>query len=268
MSEIVPAYVESKTAHLNPILDADSFIYRAGFSGVERDEDGNPYPTPLAHSLANLRAIMDNILERFPHRDWEKVFLTPSGGFRYKVATLKSYKGSRKSPKPQHFDSMREYLVKKYGAIVVDEDLPPDERREADDWTGMTQWAHPDKSTCIVGVDKDLLQIPGWHYDPVKDQFQMRTLNDGNMMFWWQMIVGDSTDSIPGLKGYGKTKANGILESCSRKPVRVMRTVADLYKKEFSGKWKSALDEMAQLLFIHREEGKDWKHYFGEVLDL
>jgi hypothetical protein len=47
-----------------------------------------------------------------------------------------------------------------------------------------------------------------------------------------------------------------------------MKAVATLYKKEFSGRWKDALDENAQLLFIHREEGRKWDHYFGEVLDL
>jgi hypothetical protein len=268
MSEIVPAYVESKTAHLNPILDADSFVYRAGFSGVNRDEEGNPEPTPLAHSLANLRTIVDNILERFPRREWDKVLLTPSGGFRYKVATIRPYKGQRKSPKPQHFEAMRDYLQKKYGAIVVDEELPPDERREADDYCGMIQWKHDDKSTCIVGIDKDLLQIPGWHFNPVKDEFQNRTLRDANLFFWYQVCVGDSVDNIAGLKGMGPKKTEGLLESCGRKPVRVMKAVANLYKKEFSGKWKEALDENAQLLFIHREAGRDWKHYFGEVLSL
>jgi DNA polymerase-1 len=268
MSSIVPAYVESKTAHLLPLIDADSLVYRAGFSGVERDEEGKPQHTPLAHSLSNLRTIMDSILDKFPRREGEHVFLTPSGGFRYKVAKIRPYKGTRTSHKPEHFTAMREYLQKKYGAIVVDEDLPEDQRREADDFCGMYQWAKPDKSTCVVSGDKDLKQIPGWLYNPQKDTFEMRTLRDADLFFWYQMCVGDSVDNVAGLKGMGPKKTEGLLESCSRKPVRVMKAVAALYKKEFSGRWKDALDENAQLLFIHRQEGKDWKEYFGGVHDL
>jgi DNA polymerase-1 len=120
----------------------------------------------------------------------------------------------------------------------------------------------------VVSGDKDLKQIPGWLYNPQKDTFEMRTLRDADLFFWYQMCVGDSVDNVAGLKGMGPKKTEGLLESCSRKPVRVMKAVATLYKKEFSGRWKDALDENAQLLFIHRQEGKDWKEYFGGVLDL
>lgn len=261
MSDIVASYVPSKTAHLTPLIDADSLVYRAGFSGVEKDEKGNPFPTPLSHSLSNLRTIMDNILDKFPRREGEHVFLTPSGGFRYKVATIREYKGNRKSPKPQHFQAMREYLQKKYGAVVVDEDLPEDQRREADDFCGMYQWAKPDKSTCVVSGDKDLKQIPGWLYSPARDEFQMRTLNDADMFFWFQVMAGDCVDNVKGLSGIGEKKALKILEACCRKRSRVRRAVCDLYRKEYSDKWESALDENATLVFIHREEGKNWRDY-------
>ena len=262
MSEIKASYVPSKTAHLNPIIDSDSLIFRAGWVGIERDSEGNPAPSPLSHSLANLKTTVSNILDRFPHREWEKLYLTAPGGYRHKVATLRPYKGTRTSKKPEHYDAMRKYLVEYWGAEVVDEDLPGDERREADDACGSLQWAHPDKSTCLCAVDKDLLQLPGWSYNPVKDEFQMRSLIDADLFFWKQMMTGDTVDNIPGLKGVGEKTAEKVLESCLRKRNRVRRAVEDLYKKEFSGKWKGAMDEMAQLLFIHREPGKSWKEYF------
>lgn len=264
MSEIVPAYVESKTAHLNPIVDSDSLIFRAGWVGIERDSEGNPAPSPLSHSLANLKTTVSNILDRFPAREWEKLYLTATkGGYRYKAATMRPYKGSRKAKRPEHYDTMRKYLVEYWGAEVVDEDLPEDERREADDACGSLQWQHADKSTCLVAIDKDLLQLPGWHYHPVKDEFHMRTLNQADLWFWKQMMTGDTVDNIPGLKGVGEKSAEKVIEGCARKKNRVRKAVEDMYKKEFSGKWKEAMDEMATLLFIHREPGKTWREYFG-----
>lgn len=264
MSEIVPAYVESKTAHLNPIVDSDSLIFRAGWVGIERDSEGNPAPSPLSHSLANLKTTVSNILDRFPAREWEKLYLTATkGGYRYKAATMRPYKGSRKAKRPEHYDAMRKYLVEYWGAEVVDEDLPEDERREADDACGSLQWQHADKSTCLVAIDKDLLQLPGWHYHPVKDEFHMRTLNQADLWFWKQMMTGDTVDNIPGLKGVGEKSAEKVIEGCARKRNRVRKAVEDMYRKEFSGKWKEAMDEMATLLFIQREPGKTWREYFG-----
>lgn len=259
---IVPSYVESKTAHLNPLIDADSLIYRAGWTGVERLEDGNPTPSPLSHSLSNLRTIMEGILDRFPRREYEKVFLTPSGGYRFKRATMRPYKGSRTAKKPEHFHAMREYLIKNYGAEVVDEDKPEDDRREADDACGSWQWQHPDKSTCVVSSDKDLKQTPGWLYNPIKDTFECRTLLDADLFFYYQMMVGDCVDNIAGLKGIGDKKAIKVLESCSRKKNRVRKAVEDMYKSEFSGKWEDAYDEMATLLFIQRAPDTPWTEYF------
>lgn len=264
MSSIVPAYVESKTGHLNCIIDCDSIVYKCGWVGVERDEDGNPLPSPLAHSLSNLKTTVEGILARFPHRNWERIYLTPSGGFRYSVAKSKPYKGSRKSKKPQWFHEMREYLVKHYGAIIVDEDKPENERREADDLCSSDQWAHPDKSTCVCSIDKDLLMVPGWNYNFNKDQFQCRTLVEADLWFYYQLMVGDGVDNIAGLKGIGPKKAEQLIEACSRKRNRVRKAVFDLYRKEFSSKWEDALDETATLLFLEREPGKTWREYFWQ----
>jgi DNA polymerase-1 len=204
---------------------------------------------------------MTGILDRFPARDYEKVFLTPSGGYRFKVATLKPYKSTRSAKKPEHYQAMREYLIKHYGAEVVDEDLPEDERREADDAVSSWQWAHPDRSTCVVSADKDLKQTPGWLYSPVKDTFECRTLLDADLFFYKQVLMGDSVDAIPGLKGVGEKTAEKIIQGCMRKRNRVRRAVEDGYKREFSGKWFEALDEVATLVFMQREPGMTWQHY-------
>jgi 5'-3' exonuclease len=157
---------------------------------------------------------------------------------------------------------MREYLVKHYGAIIVDEDKPENERREADDLCASWQWTHPDKSTCLCSIDKDLLQVPGHHLNFNKDQFQVRTLLDADLFFYYQLLVGDSVDNIAGAKGIGPKKAEQLIVSCSRKKNRVRKAVFDIYRKEFSSQWEAALDENATLLFLQRDEGKTWRDYF------
>lgn len=261
MAEIIASYVPSKTAHLNPIVDSDSLIFRAGWVGIERDSEGNPAPSPLSHSLSNLKTTVTNILDRFPNREWEKLYLTAPGGYRHKVATLRPYKGTRTAKKPEHYEAMRKYLVEYWGAEVVDEDIPEDERREADDAVCSLQWSHPNKTTCIVGLDKDLKQCPGWHYHPTKDTFECRTLLDADIFFWRQCLTGDTCDNIGGLKGVGDKTADKIIEGCLRKRNRIRRAVEDGYKREFSGKWFEALNEVATLVFMQRDPGQTWQHY-------
>jgi len=128
---------------------------------------------------------------------------------------------------------------------------------EADDAQGIEQWAKTDRSTCIVTIDKDLNMIPGWHYNFVKDEFKYWKLSESNRFFWWQMLVGDRTDNIPGIDKIGPVRADKLLDSTKN----WKQVVENEYKRQYGEGWHLAFDEVARLLWILREEDKTYSDY-------
>ena len=84
---------------------------------------------------------------------------------------------------------------------------------EADDLVAI--WAHEaldrKEEYVICGIDKDLLQIPGHHYNYGKDTWKLINEEEALHNLYLQCLTGDATDNIPGLKGIGPKKAEKIL---------------------------------------------------------
>ena len=91
------------------------------------------------------------------------------------------------------------------------------DRLEADDVLAIRnkQLNELGVSNVIVSVDKDLLQIPGVHYNPIKDEIQSITEFSASYNFWKQVLMGDVTDGIYGISGVGPKTAEKILASRS-----------------------------------------------------
>lgn len=228
-----------KTSELTPLIDCDVITYRCGFA-VKDDE-------PLEYALSTVKHSVLGILDKFPDRKDQRLFLTGKNNFRDKIATIQVYKGNRDpSHKPKFYQEIKDYLIDVHGAEVVN-------GIEADDAQGMEQWKHKDRSTVIVGIDKDMRMIPGWHYNYVKDILDYVTLQDGNAFFFHQMLVGDRTDNVPGIKGLGEVKAAKLLAPCQKDVIRMRDTVMEQYIKQYGSDGERAYHEVANLLWIRRE---------------
>ncbi len=125
-----------------------------------------------------------------------KVFLSGNDNFRYAINP--EYKANRKDvPRPEWLQPVREYLVVNHKAIICD-------GVEADDELGI----HQDKennTTIIASIDKDLLMIPGLHYNFVKDEHSTVTKLEGLRHFYIQLILGDKADNIFGYDGKARS---------------------------------------------------------------
>lgn len=168
----------------------------------EQQYDIDSYRTvePVSHALANVKSTIAKILDKTNCNEFV-VFLSSGNNFRSKIATIKEYKGNRKDArKPEHYAAIWEYLIKHYGAFVV-------ESIEADDALAMCQT----KDTVICSIDKDLLQVPGFHYDWVGDFKTLVSPAVGKRKLYQQVLTGDSTDNIPGIRGIGPVKARAII---------------------------------------------------------
>jgi len=161
---------------------------------------------PIANCLHTVDKMIHKIITN-THSHSHMTVLSGTDNFRYYVDP--DYKANRKdSEKPKYFDQIREHLVKKHKAKIVN-------KMEADDAVGILATAvdeDVDKDYVIVSIDKDLDQIPGLHYNWKKDTHYTVTKAEAKEFIYTQLITGDATDNIKGLPKWGPAKAKKLLK--------------------------------------------------------
>jgi 5'-3' exonuclease len=242
--------VETRHEDCSPALDIDytEFQTHAEAKKLADEKSGIIWSRkevqPLEFALQACKTALDALLAKLNPQKIS-VFLTPDRTFRHDIARTKPYKGNRDQPKPKYLKEVKEYLVKHYGATFG-------VNVEADDEIGVALSRDPDGAVSI-SIDKDLLQIPGWHYNWVNDTVQRVSPRDGDFNFYTQMLTGDATDNVPGLPGTGPAGASKILlgaKSCAELCSRVWMC----YRGEFNDAQKARdyFFEQAKLLWILR----------------
>jgi 5'-3' exonuclease len=177
---------------MKALVDGDIVVYRAAASAEEEEQ---------WVALARADKLMQDILEETT-ADSYGVYLTGSGNFRREIAP--SYKAQRPDARPKHWQAVREFLITQHKAVMCN-------GFEADDQLGIDQ-DKTHKTTVICSIDKDLLQIPGRHYNFVKKVFQEVTHDEGIKFLYIQSLVGDRSDNIFGVQGIGPVKAAKALD--------------------------------------------------------
>lgn len=218
------------------ILDGDIIAYRCG--AVTEGLDVN-----LAKWQTN--ELVKRILAETNATDWQ-IWLSGDNNFRYKLYS--DYKANRRNMvRPEHLESIREHLVVDSGARITD-------GYEADDAMGIDSTLNP--TSIISSIDKDLLQLPGLHYNFVKREFKEVNEFDGWRNFFSQLLTGDAADNLPGCPNIGKVKAEAALYPCTTR--REMYDVCcALYQRAYlkePNTWQTHLNLQAQLLYIWRKD--------------
>ena len=197
-------------------IDGDTLVYRCGFAAESGGE-----VQPLAHALQIVKQAIDGILEATEADDFI-VYLSGTGNFREEVAVTHEYKGNRKDArKPVHYDAIRTYLIEQYGAEVID-------GQEADDALGIFLTKDIKNHICC-SIDKDLLMVPGLHYNWVKKEFTYIDKTTGLINFFKQLLTGDDIDNIKGLNKIGEKTADTIL--CNALAGFLPEVVQEVYGK-------------------------------------
>lgn len=200
---------------------------------------------PLEFALQACKTTLDALLAKL-NPSKVSLFLSPDRTFRHTLAVSRPYKGNRTQPKPKYLKDCEEYLIREYGATVA-------VNREADDEIGIALSKDPGGSVS-VSIDKDLLQVPGWHYNWVNDTVRRVSNRDGDFAFYTQMLTGDVTDNVPGITGMGPAGAAKLLNGAGSSAELCSR-VWMCYRGEFNDtdKARSFFLEQAQLLWILRD---------------
>lgn len=216
------------------LIDADIVAYRCAASA---EYDGEEI------ALLRVEGMMRDILSR--HEEY-KAFLSGPNNFRYKL--YPEYKANRvNKDKPLYLKSCQDYLVNEYKAIVTD-------GCEADDMLGVNQT----DDTVIYSIDKDLLMIPGHHFNFVTGEYKEISPSDGLRQFYRQLLIGDTADNVKGVDGIGKVKA--------AKLINCLETEQDMYERVLS-LYDQDLERFminCNLLWIWQHEGETYtKRKFG-----
>ena len=212
------------------IIDADIICYRVGFASDDVDE---------AVCLGRVTALVNEIVYQNLQCDDYKAYITGRGNYRDAIAVTEPYKGNRKDAKrPIHYDAIRTHL-QRLGAELV-------EGQEADDAVAIEATK---TGGWIVSIDKDLDQVAGWHYNFVKHEEYYVTEEQGLRNFYTQMLTGDRTDNIIGLKGIGPKKAEKILIDCKTEEEMYAAVVKSYLE---AGLTEERVTENGHLLWLRR----------------
>ena len=236
---------------MKALIDADVIVYRVGFTTEEEDE-----------VIAKVRCdeMMTTILTLTEADDYH-CYLSDGkeGNYRYKI--YPAYKANRTQPRPRHYQFLKEYILQNYKSSIAI-------GQEADDALGIEQCVLYGGGTydedspppsIICSIDKDLLQIPGMHFNFVKGEFKYVSEWEGIKHFWNQVLQGDRADNIPGIPGIGPVKAGRILSDAETEEDLLLATrekYIDTYGEE---EWEDKMLLAGRLLYIRKKEDEAWQ---------
>lgn len=236
------------------LLDGDIFLYRIAWT--TENEDFNI-------AKWRLNEMIDHCLVETAATSYN-IYLSDSTENNFRFKLYPQYKQNRVQPKPKHYEALKYYMVADLGGIITTE-------QEADDILGITQTFHNENGSyedydygesIICSIDKDLLQIPGHHYNFVKREKLFITPEEGLKRFYTQLLTGDITDNIPGIYGIGPVKANKLLEGVQTE--KEMFTICqEMYAKNGISMEQMLLN--GQLLKIRTKENEVWSFPQSEV---
>jgi len=270
---------------MQPLIDGDILRYEIGFAAdtgwkalKEWKKGDDPIdPPPFDYVAELLRNRIQGICVVVGATAPPIIYFTGKGNFREGIAKKKKYKDNRSaSVKPFHYYNIQSYCQLQYECIIVD-------GMEADDALCIEQSQHPisseliDSMTIVCSRDKDLRSCPGWHFgwelgnQPqfgpyLVDELGWLKISDdrkkvrgvGYKFFAAQMLMGDSTDNIPGLPSYGPVAAFELINPCTS-ILECEKAIVEAYKKVYEDEWKDEFMEQAMLVWMVRElddEGK------------
>jgi len=188
------------------LIDGDIVAYKAAASAETPIDWGDGLWTLHAHE-ADVSIRVDEqihkLTEEAPVKDCI-VALSDKDNYRKKIATY--YKANRSNVrKPMLLNFAKEYMHQQYNTIIY-------KGLEADDVLGILGTANTD--TIIWSEDKDLLTIPAKHW--IDGEVVEQTMEQADRMFYYQTLIGDTTDNYKGCPKAGHVTATKLLDNdCS-----------------------------------------------------
>ena len=132
---------------------------------------------------------------------------------------------------------------------------------EGDDVLGILATQFPGEYI-VCSLDKDLNQIPGWHYNWGKDfPVYYVTPEEGDLFFYRQTLTGDTQDGYKGCPKIGKQKALKLLPQGESQS-----TYWDIVVEQYELKGLTEADALQQARCARILRNTDWDFNAKEVI--
>lgn len=236
-------------------------------------------PEKIANVLHTTKSMIESVLYALKTNKFNG-YLGKGDSWRVERSTLLKYKGTRDDTlRPLLLGDVRDYIIKKYGAEVV-------EGLESDDW--VTIDAYRDKSKVVVSSDKDsrgteCLVYNPFSGDPIIDcsgyghlylNGKSEVKGYGRQWFYFQ-LAGDSADNYKANcfsdLDFGDKSMYKVLKDC-KNDKESLQAVSEAFQlmypepkiitgwrgNEFEIDWKYVLNEMWSMAHMLRKPEGDY----------
>lgn len=189
------------------IIDADSIAFIIGWNYKDsgRTDQVIAHTDDFIHSMLQATQCRHYIGMLSPKAEVKN--------FRDTIAVTQLYKGNRPEKPEWHkvwAKIIEDHLINYWGFIRGPGDMETD-----DIVVALHTYLNtiPSCTPILCGNDKDALQSPGHHYNFRTNLGAHYTPEQSSYNLFFQVLMGDKTDNIPGLAGCGKVGAHKILSA-------------------------------------------------------
>lgn len=235
------------------IIDGDVLLYMSIWNSSTKEE-----------ARQNFDELFVSINETVFAKDYVMALGGPNN---FRVDLYSEYKANRsksKSTRPEWFLDLKSDIAEEYDGCILTDNC------EADDMVRI--WSEECKkaglASIVVSVDKDLDCIIGLHMNPRKHTIYTIEKDFADWFYWKQIIMGDSTDNIPGIEGVGPKKAEAILAGLITNKER-KQAVCQAYYSKYKDKGYEYMIANGRLIHIWRhinDHFKISKEYYNDAI--
>jgi DNA polymerase-1 len=253
---------------MNLIVDGSNALHRAYWVAESRTllvNDSGVWTGPLFIFLKSIKAAVDHFKPTTVWVTWDKKLNYPSTNFR-KQLSPENYKTNRDQERIARVHEQYDVITKFLTALGVKQMYPW--VLEADDIISYLTREKCNEST-IVSVDKDLLQLVSSNvqfYNPIKkklitlNNFKQETNVNVKHFVCYKALLGDKSDNLKGVAGYGVLKSKKLAEQGYDK---IIETLSESEQNIF----KHNIVMMDLFNSYTREEG-EWECYEKQYEEL
>ena len=186
-----------------------------------------------------------------------RVFLESKGNTTFRKILNPLYKANRSGKElPANFKEIKDYIIETYNpylsvGVETDDSIISTLKYLRDEY--------PLSEVVIAVNDKDYHTFPVTSYDLYHSRFgeiKVISKRQADLNFHKQLLMGDASDNVKGVKGIGDKGALKVLE----KSKYYLLSVAREYKRVYKGKWKEVLKTNYLMLKL-RENCKPCKEF-------
>lgn len=173
------------------------------------------------------------------------------------------YKANRaKLIPPAYIKELKDYLINKWKFIVATDGV------EADDLVNISERVLIERSfdpadevfsvdVLRVSNDKDVVNLVGKCFSPVKKEFFDTAIDEAYTYFWKSMIIGDTADNIKGIEGKGPKFAEQLFTDIKCPPARILKAYIEKYGESLG--IENYYKNYKCLKILEQHPNKEWK---------